>query len=274
MALAGAPEEAIRSLERAFELADGSEPQRSRWMEWMAKAHFAAGRYGMAVEWASRSVENPPPFPGDLATAYQTLAASHAQAGDLSSAREALMKALEIRPSLDRGWVDIFYSTASQDHRDRYLEGLLAAGLEESREMTSSSEPLPAGADGPGILILPFDNVLDEPELVGLARGIPLRLLDHYRELKGSGVGIVRDPASGPTCSAGGAGEGVMVFEGRVQSVGDKLQVRVDLVICPGEEQLWSDDYTRDASDDLLRAQEEIARAIFETSLGTVDQHQ
>ena len=129
LALAGRPDEAFEAIDKALRLDGGDDYQAARWMNWMAMSHFAAARHQDAADWAGRSVEARPRDPTYMANAYQMLAVSLAQLGEVDRAREALAAAMEIRPNLSAEWVEIFYSTAEPEHRQRYLDGLRMAGL-------------------------------------------------------------------------------------------------------------------------------------------------
>ncbi|MDX1384913.1 MAG: hypothetical protein R3190_14770, partial [Thermoanaerobaculia bacterium] len=98
-------------------------------------AHFAEERYREARDAARRAIETNSDTPwGALAIGWQDLAASLAWLGETEEAAAALAKAIELRPDLSPEWVEVWYASADPDHRRRYLEGLLRAGLEPSHE--------------------------------------------------------------------------------------------------------------------------------------------
>jgi adenylate cyclase len=93
----------------------------------MGWAHFAAGRYGEAVEWARRALERDPR--NDMA--YRTLAASYAQLGRLEEARGALEEELRLDPGVSLSKVREQNRAADADFLARWLGGLRKAGLKE-----------------------------------------------------------------------------------------------------------------------------------------------
>jgi tetratricopeptide (TPR) repeat protein len=97
------------------------------WFDSMAWAHFAAGRYEVAVDWAKRSIQINP----DDEFGYRTLAASYAQLGRLELARAAVAEELRIDPDLTLGRVRDQNRSSDPDFRDRFLDGLRKAGLKE-----------------------------------------------------------------------------------------------------------------------------------------------
>ena len=95
LSIAARPDEAIPHLEKALRL-DPKSPEKWLWFDGMSWAHFAAGRYEGAVEWATRSVRLNP----DDELGYRSLAASYAHLGRLDEARAAVTEELRIDPDL------------------------------------------------------------------------------------------------------------------------------------------------------------------------------
>jgi tetratricopeptide (TPR) repeat protein len=93
----------------------------------LAWAHFHAGRYDAAVDWAGRSIQIKP----EDELAYRTLAASYAQLGRLDEARAALEHELRLEPDLTLAKVRRQNPTTHPDFLERWLGGLRMAGLRE-----------------------------------------------------------------------------------------------------------------------------------------------
>ena len=126
LALAGRPEAAIANLEKAMRLSPkhpGTNP-----LDAMTWAHFAAGRYEQAVDWAEQSLER---HPHRNELAYRGLAASYGQLGRLDEARAAVEQQLRIDPELSLAKVRSQNRATNSDFLERWLEGLRKAGLPE-----------------------------------------------------------------------------------------------------------------------------------------------
>lgn len=91
-----------------------------------ATCHFVAGRYLEAVDLGRKAVRLRPHF----GTAWRTLSASSALAGDLEGGREALAEARRLHPALTIDWARRFHPIVDADALARYLRGLSLAGLE------------------------------------------------------------------------------------------------------------------------------------------------
>jgi tetratricopeptide (TPR) repeat protein len=120
------PEEAIPELEQALRLSP-KDPRRALWLVNVAWAHFAAGRYEMAVEWARRTLEHDPDDPW----AYAVLATSYGQLGRTEEARSALEEAFRIDPDLTLAKVRRRNPGTDPELLERWLDGLRTAGLKE-----------------------------------------------------------------------------------------------------------------------------------------------
>jgi adenylate cyclase len=125
LAQGGRPEEAIAVLAEARRLSPKSAP--AEFFEAMSWAHFAAGRYQAAVEWAQQNLRH---YPEDR-YAYRTLAASYAQLGRLREAREALVEAIRLEPDVSIAKVRTEFTVDDPDFIERWLDGLRKAGLKE-----------------------------------------------------------------------------------------------------------------------------------------------
>ncbi|QXI33197.1 MULTISPECIES: winged helix-turn-helix domain-containing tetratricopeptide repeat protein [Pseudomonas] len=122
--LRGEAQTAIANLQHAARLSP-LDPEMFRMQVGMALAHFFAGQLEEAVEWAEKALIDLP----SLLAAVAVLAASHACAGRMPAAEQAMqrLRALDpkFRVSTLRQWLPI--------HRDedlaRFAEGLRLAGL-------------------------------------------------------------------------------------------------------------------------------------------------
>ncbi len=95
----------------------------------MSWAHYGAGRYEEAVDWAKQSVRLNP----DAVIAYRALAASYAQLGRIDEARAALAEVLRIDPDrtlekVKRTITDLGFDPDVIEHQ---IDGLRKAGLPE-----------------------------------------------------------------------------------------------------------------------------------------------
>jgi adenylate cyclase len=90
----------------------------------MAAAHYQAGRYAEAVDWACQQVQLRPGSP----SGHRILCASLAQAGLIEEARAAMRLLREVQPNISVAWIK--ESVPYPDHTmPRFLEGLQLAGL-------------------------------------------------------------------------------------------------------------------------------------------------
>jgi hypothetical protein len=92
-----------------------------------AAAHFLAGRYDAASSWAEKALwEHPAHSP-----AMRMAAASHALAGRLAPARDAMARMRRIDPALRVSNIAAFVPFRRPEDFARYVEGLRKAGLPE-----------------------------------------------------------------------------------------------------------------------------------------------
>jgi adenylate cyclase len=129
LALVGRPEEGIQRAREGMRLSP-RDPQIERFLQVLAMAHFAAGRYEEAVEWAKRVVQNRPRF----VFAYRVLAASYAHLGRIEEAQEALQQMTRREPQFSLETLKERLSGAKPNFVQRYVDGLRKAGLSEKAE--------------------------------------------------------------------------------------------------------------------------------------------
>jgi TolB-like protein/class 3 adenylate cyclase/tetratricopeptide (TPR) repeat protein len=122
----GEPEVAIEHLARAMRLSP-LDPTLYNMQAGMGIAHFLAGRFDDASSWAEKASRDQT----DYAVAPAIAAASHALAGRLEEARQAMGRLRQNYPALRisnlRDWLPIRRS----EHFTRWTEGLRKAGLPE-----------------------------------------------------------------------------------------------------------------------------------------------
>ncbi len=118
----GELERAVEHLKRALALSP-QDPRAATFLFNLASAHFAAGRYADALEWAEASLSRQPG-----ANAYQVAAASLALLGRSDEAQDSLDELLRLRPELSPAAIRQFYAVADPDVPARLIEGLERAG--------------------------------------------------------------------------------------------------------------------------------------------------
>jgi adenylate cyclase len=121
--IAGQPEEAIRSFERAIRLSP-FDPSLFAKFTGMSTALTCLGRFDEAVAAAQNAVQAKPAFPA----AYRCLAAALAQLGRDTEASKTVAQALELEPDFRiSGWID----RSGQRRSQMFIDGLRKAGLPE-----------------------------------------------------------------------------------------------------------------------------------------------
>ena len=126
LALAGRPDEAIASLEKAMRLSP-HDPWGFECFFGMAMAHVAAGRYEDAVDWAQRSRQRKPDYP----LAYLAVAGTYVQLDRIDEARSALEEALRLNPAYSVSGLRLPLAGADPALRERIIDALRKAGLPE-----------------------------------------------------------------------------------------------------------------------------------------------
>ena len=124
LAYGGAPEEAIAEELKAIRLSP-CDPELFHFFLAIGTAHFVAGRYEDAVEWAKKVIQERP----DVPSGHRLLAASYGQLGQTDAARVALEGVLRLVPGLSVELVQKTIFFKIREHSDRFVEGLRKAGL-------------------------------------------------------------------------------------------------------------------------------------------------
>jgi adenylate cyclase len=120
------PDQAIAAVEHGMRLSP-LDPLRRSFTIIMAVAHFAAGRYEEAIEWADRTLAAQP----DYRQAMRIRAASCAYLGRLEEAHDWLTRMLHFEPGLTIARVKVSAPPFPPELLNRYVEGLRKAGLPE-----------------------------------------------------------------------------------------------------------------------------------------------
>ena len=126
LAITGRAEEGIAAIEKAIRLSP-EDWALHIYLSHLALAHFVAGRYREAVEWAKRSVQRR----SDLALAHTYLAASYAHLGQLEKAHRACTEALRLWPDLSLTGLQLNFACGHPEFIARYFDGLRQAGMKE-----------------------------------------------------------------------------------------------------------------------------------------------
>jgi len=121
--LAGLPEEAIRSFERAVRMSP-VDPRLQRTFEGIGLALIELGRFDEAIVAAKKALRQNPYYP----PAYRCLASAFAHLGRVAEAREAVARVLEVDPAYK---ISAWIARGGQPNAKLYIEGLRKAGLPE-----------------------------------------------------------------------------------------------------------------------------------------------
>jgi adenylate cyclase len=126
LALTGRPDDAIEHLETAMRLSP-RDPIMVYCLENMAVAHFAAGRYEEAVDWAKRGIQADAGYP----KLHAHLSASYAHLGRPEEARRAFEELSRLQPGVSQASLKLAMPSTDPEFLERYLDGLRKAGLKE-----------------------------------------------------------------------------------------------------------------------------------------------
>lgn len=125
-ALHGETDAAIEHLAHAVRLSP-LDPEMFRMQAGMALAHFFAGRFDSASAWAEKAVGNLPSF----LAAVSLAAASHALAGRMDKAKQAMQRVRTLDPSLRVSNLKDWLPIHRPEDLARFADGLRLAGLPE-----------------------------------------------------------------------------------------------------------------------------------------------
>jgi adenylate cyclase len=120
------PDEAIAAIEHGMRLSP-LDPLRRGFTMMTAAAHFAAGRYEEAIEWADRTLAAQPGY----RAAMRFRAASCAYLGRIEESRDWLSRMLRLEPGLTIARVKASAPPFPPEFLARYVGGLRKAGLPE-----------------------------------------------------------------------------------------------------------------------------------------------
>jgi TolB-like protein len=126
LALAGRRDEAVERVATAMRLSP-RDPFKYLWLLWRGKAEFAAEHHDEAAEWARKSLQINPDFPGG----HRLLASIYGQTGRIDEARAALDQYLRLVPGQTVETLRTQVPFKRPEDMERYLDGLRKAGMPE-----------------------------------------------------------------------------------------------------------------------------------------------
>ena len=121
--IAGLPEEAVRSFERAIRMSP-VDPLLHRPLTGMGLALIELGRFDEAIVAGKKALRQNPSF----SPAYRCLASAFAHLGRDAEAREAAARLLELDPAFT---ISAWIARGGQSNAKLMIEGLRKAGLPE-----------------------------------------------------------------------------------------------------------------------------------------------
>jgi adenylate cyclase len=124
LTLAGDHERAQEQIRRAIRLSP-RDPFIVYWYAHLGLAAFVAEHYEEAIDWAGKTIQQNPNFPGG----YRLLASSFAHLGREREARQALDQLLRLMPGMKAEDVRRQVPFKHAADMERYLDGLRKAGL-------------------------------------------------------------------------------------------------------------------------------------------------
>jgi TolB-like protein/Flp pilus assembly protein TadD len=127
LAFAGRDHEAIEHAETAIRLSP-LDPEMALFLGPISVAHFVAGRYAEAVQYALETLRLRPDFQG----MRRLHCASLAQAGRIDEARASLTAVRRQQPQLSIEWLRASVPYQTPEIMERFLDGMRKAGLDEA----------------------------------------------------------------------------------------------------------------------------------------------
>jgi len=127
LAMSGSYEQASQPLDAAMRLSP-REPLRFWWLMFYGLAEFAAGRYGNAVDWATKAIEVDPQFPAGL----RLLASALGKLELLEEARAVAIRLNEVAPAATIELAKAIVPWKHDSDMENYLDGLRKAGVRET----------------------------------------------------------------------------------------------------------------------------------------------
>ncbi|MGF9764414.1 adenylate/guanylate cyclase domain-containing protein [Microvirga sp. 0TCS3.31] len=123
----GQPHAGLEAVERSARLSPRDPFLAADHVTIRAMTHFAAGNYEDVIKLAWRHIQDG----RDHIGAHRLLATSYAQLGRQDEARASLEEVLRLQPSFRVSEADRFSVFSGSDAKERYIEGLRKAGLQE-----------------------------------------------------------------------------------------------------------------------------------------------
>jgi len=124
LAHCGESEAAFAEARKALRLSP-RDPELIHFYMGLAMGHFVSGDYEAAARWADEAIRVRPEAPAG----HRVLAPSLAYLGRMEEARDAIGALLRLRPSMTAAAVKATIHFKRPEDRDRYIDGLLKAGL-------------------------------------------------------------------------------------------------------------------------------------------------
>ncbi len=122
----GRTKEALGNIELAIRLSP-RDPLIALWYSIRSICEFAEGRHEQAIEWARASIRAQP----NRSTSYMDVAVNCALCGRLDEARQAFSELVLRNPNASFDLANRTHPFARPEDRERYIQGLRAAGLFE-----------------------------------------------------------------------------------------------------------------------------------------------
>ncbi|MFV2032068.1 MAG: tetratricopeptide repeat protein [Gammaproteobacteria bacterium] len=245
------------------------------WCDWnIAEAQFFCGRYADALETIAIS-KNAPGF-----IRIYTIAAN-IKLGRKDAARRALQEYLQnarnemsSMPKNRGEWLN--YTSNNIPYEDtrinqELIDYMVEAGLEEE---LPPHEELHDSSQQPTILVLPFNNLSDDPDQEYFSDGITesvILSLSVFNELtvKSRYSSFAFRNSSKSLKEIGEELEAQYIVEGSVRCSSDKVRITVQLVAAESGNQIWGKRYDAEL-DRLFELEEELSQTIAGTISGRI----